>query len=122
MARVVVIEDNEDLAEVYRLALVSAGHEVLGVYDEPEPALRGADPARPADLVLLDERLGGRSGSAFLAPLRQAHPGARFLLVSADPEAVAAAPRRGFDGARRKPLPILEILEKVRELLKPPGD
>lgn len=121
MLRVLVIEDNVDLAEIYRLALTAAGFDVFGVHAEPEGALLSADPASPADLVILDERLGARSGSAFVAPLRKVYPSARFLLVSADPDAVAAARGRGFDEAKRKPVTMSHMVENIRQLLARPG-
>jgi DNA-binding response OmpR family regulator len=117
MARIVVIEDNADLGEIYRLSLEAAGHEVLGVFDEPDLALSSSDPATPADLVILDERLGSRSGSAYVEPFRRVWPSARFLLVSADPDAVEAAVRRGFDEAKRKPVTLSHMVENIRGLL-----
>ena len=120
MARILVIEDNTDLAELYRLSLEGAGHEVLGVFDEPEVALAWSDPGVPADLVILDERLGNRSGSTYVEPFRRVFPAARFLLVSADPDAVELAARRGFDEAKRKPVTLSHMVENIRELLAVP--
>ena len=117
MARILVIEDNVDLGEIYRLSLEAAGHEVLGVFEEPDLALASSDPGLPADLVILDERLGGLSGSAFVEPLRRIFPLARFLLVSADPDACEAARHRGFDEAKRKPVTISHMVENIRALL-----
>ena len=122
MARIVVIEDNVDLGEIYRLSLEAAGHEILGVFDEPDLALARSDPGTPADLVILDERLGTRSGSSYVEPLRRVYPAALFLLVSADPEAVEAARRRGFDEAKRKPVTLSHMVENIRGLLSRPGN
>jgi len=121
MARILVIEDNVDLAEIYRLSLEAAGHEVMGVFDEPDLALARSDPGAPADLVILDERLGSRSGSAYVELLRKIFPSAGFLLVSADPDAVEAAPRRGFDEAKRKPVTLKHMVENIRGLLSKLG-
>jgi DNA-binding response OmpR family regulator len=121
MAKILVIEDNADLAEIYRLSLEAAGHEVIGVFEEPDLAVARSDPSDPADLVILDERLGGRSGTSFVEPLRKIYPAARFLLVSADPEAVEAACRRGFDEAKRKPVTLSHMVENIRGLLLRPG-
>ncbi|HEX7896536.1 MAG TPA: response regulator [Planctomycetota bacterium] len=117
MARIVVIEDNADLGEIYRLSLEAAGHQILGVFDQPDVALESSDPGAPADLVILDERLGSRSGSSYVEPFRRVWPAALFLLVSADPDAVEAAHRRGFDEAKRKPVSLSHMVENIHGLL-----
>ncbi len=74
MARILIVEDEADIGELYRLALEAAGHAVVGVYADPGTPLneRGRLPA--PDLVILDERLGIHSGSEYLSKYRQAFP------------------------------------------------
>lgn len=116
MANILILEDEDDLGELYRLALGSEGHEVLGVFADPAGALAGL-PGSP-EVVIVDERLGLRSGSSFIPRLRAAFPGAKLLLVSADPDAVREARERGFDEARQKPVSLRELTEHVRDLLE----
>ena len=72
MANILIVEDEGDIAELYRLFLQSEGHTVVGVYADPNEALGEAGRRAAPDLVILDERLGGRSGSAYLPDFRAA--------------------------------------------------
>jgi DNA-binding response OmpR family regulator len=117
MAAILIVEDEADLRELYRLALEAAGHVILGCTENPEEPLRSDPSPRAPDLVILDERLGSRSGSEYLARFRAAFPGARMLLVTADPEAIQGALRRGFDIAARKPITLCSLVEEVDTLL-----
>lgn len=116
MGRILILEDNRDLAEAYRFGAEAAGHEVVGIFDAPGPLLVRAAALRP-DLVIVDEDLGTQSGSASLGSLRIAFPAARILLVSADARAVEDAGRRGFDGARRKPEFLRRLAEEIDAMI-----
>ena len=117
MAAILIVEDEADLRELYRLALESAGHVILGCTENPEDPLRAGRPPQAPDLVILDERLGQRSGTNYLARFRAAFPRARMVLVTADPEAVQSALRQGFDVAARKPVTLRRLVEEVGVLL-----
>jgi DNA-binding response OmpR family regulator len=115
MARIMIIEDEQDQIELYRICLVAGGHEVVGAgswIDEARPALN----IRP-DLILLDERLHGRSGSSLIPRLRRDYPAAAIILLTADPDAVDNALERGADEGKQKPVPFALLLENIRELL-----
>ena len=117
MAGILILEDEADLRELYRLSLEAAGHEILASTGDPEEPLRLPAGGRVPDLVILDERLGSSSGTAYLDRFRSAFPGARILLVSADPEAVRHALRSGVDEATRKPVTLRRLVENVDALL-----
>jgi DNA-binding response OmpR family regulator len=120
MANILIVEDEGDIAELYRLFLQSEGHTVVGVYADPNEALGEAGRRAAPDLVILDERLGGRSGSAYLPDFRAAFRGSKVLLVSADPDAVRDAERTGFDEGKRKPVTLRHLLENISGLLRRP--
>ncbi|HLF92514.1 MAG TPA: response regulator [Planctomycetota bacterium] len=120
MARIMIVEDEADLGELYRIVLGEFGHEVHGPYADPREPLWHMQDLRDAgqiDLILLDERLGRLSGSAYIERFRSAFPGAKIVLVSADPEAVAHGQERGADSALKKPVPIARLLELIASLL-----
>jgi DNA-binding response OmpR family regulator len=117
MARILVVEDEADIGELYRLTLEADGHRVVGLFENPAEALTRAEELRPLDLIILDERLGAHSGTAFVPKFRAAFPGARFLLVSADPDAVKEAESRGLDEGKRKPVRLAYLAENIRGLL-----
>jgi DNA-binding response OmpR family regulator len=116
MTRVLIIEDEIDQAELYRMALEGAGHQVVGIADDLSE--RGLKSGAPPELVILDERLGRRSGSALIPRLRGAFPGIRILILTADPDVVERASELGADRARLKPLPLAQLVAEVKGLAR----
>ncbi len=120
MANILIVEDEIDIAELYRMFLESAGHRIVGIYADPVAALSGGATMDRPDLVILDERLGSRSGTDYLAEFRRTFRNSRLLLVSADPDAVNGAETRGFDEAKRKPVTFRHLIENIAGLLAGP--
>jgi DNA-binding response OmpR family regulator len=117
MPGIVIIEDEGDLADLYRMALEGAGYRVLGTFDDPGIPLLHPPPQLDPDVIILDERLKGLSGMAFMPDLRRVFPKARILLASADPEAIEIAVARCADFAQKKPFPMMELIRLVASLL-----
>jgi DNA-binding response OmpR family regulator len=120
MANILIVEDEADIAELYRMFLESAGHIIVGTYGDPRDALERVGMLAAPDLVILDERLGARSGSSYHDSLREVFPTARLLLVSADPDAVRWAETLGFDEAKRKPVTLHHLIQNIAGLLSRP--
>jgi DNA-binding response OmpR family regulator len=118
LAKVVIIEDEPDQVELYRMLLATAGHVVVGAgawLDQARPPKRDVP-----DLVILDERLHGRSGSSLIPRLRQEFPRAAILLLTADPDKVEEAVELGADLGKQKPISTADLLSSVRRLLGSP--
>jgi DNA-binding response OmpR family regulator len=114
MAKVLILEDDPDLAELYRRSLADAGHQVLGVNKSPREIL-ARPPAEAPDLIILDERLGPASGLSVVPELRHAYPGARVLLATADREAAESAEA---DLVVMKPFSLRRLLSDVSSLME----
>jgi len=117
MAKVLILEDDPDIAELYRQCLVNAGYDVVGVGDDPLRAMAGPAP----DVILLDERLGALSGSRAIPDLRRAFPVARIMLATADSDAADRAFARGADDVETKPFSLDRLLRDLASLLAPKG-
>lgn len=117
-ARLLLVEDNADLAEGLRYNLEREGYEVRVEGDGPG-GLAAAQRWRP-DLVLLDLMLPGMTGFAVLQALRAGGSTVPVIIVSARGE--EADKVRGFrldaDQYVTKPVGLLELLERVRALLR----
>ena len=91
MARILLVEPDQVLAEVYRQALQHAGHSVLSA-TSAQAAVLVADDHRP-DLVILELQLVEHSGIEFLYEFRS-YPdwqGIKILIHSQVPPAEFAA-------------------------------
>ncbi|RPH49794.1 MAG: response regulator [Planctomycetota bacterium] len=119
MARVMIVEDEGDLSELYRLVLHAGGHTIEGIYADPLSALQASPCTLHPDVIILDERLGMKSGIAHLSEFRSKFPAAKILLASADPEVLDDGPAKGVDSIRKKPFPMNELLDEIRNLSGP---
>jgi len=110
--RVLVVDDEEDLAEAYGTWL-EADYDVTVVTDG-ETALEAI--AEDFDVVLLDRRMPGLSGDEVLDAIRERDLGCRVAMVTAiDPEFDVI--RMGFDAYLTKPVSSTELRETVERLL-----
>jgi DNA-binding response OmpR family regulator len=125
-ARVLLVEDNADLADGLRYNLEREGYEVRIAADGPAGVAQ-ARQWRPG-LILLDLMLPGMSGFEVLGAIRSGGSRVPVIIVSARGE--EADKVRGFrldaDQYVTKPVGLLELLERVRALLRrserPGGD
>ena len=86
--RILLVEDEPDVAISFRMLLALAGHETETV-GHGEAALALFAPGRH-DVVITDLRLPGMSGLELAAALRQKAPHQPIILTSGSPEVVAA--------------------------------
>lgn len=116
--RILLVEDNEELAAGIRHNLELEGYEVLWAGDG-RAGLDAARNCRP-DLVILDVMLPGLDGFQVLKALRHEQFSRPVLLLTARGE--EADKVRGFqldaDQYVTKPFALLELLERVRSLLR----
>ena len=114
MARVLVVDDNEDDRELYALMLYYNGYEVLKAED-PITGLELAHDQRP-DLILMDYRMPRMDGLTATMML-QAHPDTASIpvvCVSAEDLSESSVRAAGCEELIRKPTPVHELIERVR--------
>lgn len=116
--RILLVEDNEELAAGIRHNLELEGYDVSWVGDGRE-GLDAARKHRP-DLLILDVMLPGLDGFQVLRALRSEQFNRPVLMLTARGE--EADKVRGFqldaDQYVTKPFALLELLERVRSLLR----
>ena len=118
MSRILLVEDNEDLAFGLKNNLEIEGHDVLVALDGND-GLRAAL-AEASDLVILDLRLPGMDGFEVLAALRQRDPELPVLILTArgEEEDKVRGLRLGADDYVTKPFGLMELLARVDALLR----
>lgn len=82
MARILVVDDENNIRLMVRLALQAAGHEVETAADGPE-GLDKFGAGMGWDLVLLDQRMPGLTGLDVLREMRQRQPAAQVVMITA---------------------------------------
>ncbi|HZO89267.1 MAG TPA: response regulator [Chthonomonadaceae bacterium] len=82
MARILVVDDENNIRTMMRLALQYVGHTVETASDGPEGLDKFGD-GSGCDLVLLDQRMPGMEGLEVLREMRQRDPKARIIMVTA---------------------------------------
>ena len=118
MSRILVVEDNTALAEGLAYNLRHEGHDVR-IAEDGESGLADARQWSP-DLVILDLMLPRLDGYGVLAAMREDRNDVPVIILSARGE--EADKVRGFrldaDQYVTKPFGVLELLERVRSLLR----
>lgn len=121
MTRILVIEDNADLAFGLRNNLEIEGYEVRVAAD----GVSGLNEARSygADLIILDLMLPGLDGYRVLKALRTEGVSAPVLILTARAEEADKVRgfRMGGDDYVTKPFGVMELLARVEALLRRAG-
>lgn len=81
MISVLVVDDHPVVRKGIRSLLGAAGYTVVAETDDPDRVVTLYEEVRP-EVVLVDIRLGERSGLEVLEALRAKHPDARVLMLS----------------------------------------
>ncbi len=118
MTRVLVVEDNADLAFAVTTALQSEGYDVAVAFTGPEGVARARD--RDADLIILDLMLPGFDGYRVIRTLREDGIRTPILVLTARGEEAdkVRGLRLGADDYVTKPFGALEFLARVDALLR----
>lgn len=120
--KVLIVEDNEDLAFGLKLNLELEGHAVH-IAQSGEEGITAAAEVRP-NLIILDILLPDLDGLSLLSQWRPTNPRPRVIVLSgkADEETKIAALRLGADDYVTKPFSLLELLERVAIQLRRSND
>ena len=115
MARIVLVEDDEILAEILVERLSAAGHVVSAVHEGGD-ALRAVDESDP-DLLILDYQLPGVSGLEILRTLRRGHHADTLSVMMLTANSGKLLPARahhdGADDYLAKPVSSDQLLRRV---------
>jgi CheY-like chemotaxis protein len=114
-ARVLVVEDDPDLALLEAEVLAERGHKVE-IACNGRDALAAIERAAP-DLILLDMKMPVMNGREFAEEYRRQEGKAAIVVVTASEDAARRAEEIGATGFIAKPFDPEELVEKVTRFL-----
>ena len=120
MARLLIIEDDIDLAELLRDVLSDAGHEVMAVSNGAHGLRLLQGHAPTFDLVVTDILMPERDGLEVLWELQAINPSPKVIAISGAPPrwmVLTTATELGADRTLTKPFTCREILQAVTDVL-----
>ena len=109
--RILLVEDDPDQAELFRLILTSEGYEVVKAMDADAALARLAD--TPFDLLLVDWDLPGMKGDKLITAAKAQHPAIKAILSSNHAHVDKAAAACGADGWFHK----MEVATHLRQMI-----
>ena len=117
MAKITLVDDDENIVASISLALESHGHEVRAFYDG-QSGLEGLE-ADPPDLALLDVKMPRLDGMEVLKRFRQTHETPVIILTSKDDEIDEILGfNLGADDYMHKPFSQRLLIERVKAVLR----
>ncbi|MCW4046050.1 MAG: response regulator [Candidatus Bathyarchaeota archaeon] len=117
-ARILVIDDDENIRKVLETILTDEGYSV----ETAETAKKGIEKSEKSffNLALIDVRLPDMEGIELLSKLRNTKPKMRKIIVTGYPtlQNAIAAVNKGADAYVMKPFDVEKILQTIKEQLK----
>jgi CheY-like chemotaxis protein len=119
--RVLIVDDNEDVRGLLRIAFDRADIDVIGSASDSREALALAQQNRPG-IILLDVNLPDVGGLDLLLQLRDHCPQARVVMFSAQcgPQVIETAMQRGAVGFVEKGVSMKHVMTHLRDVARAP--
>ena len=119
VSRILLVDDDPDQVQLFKLILTTVGYEVLAVPDAALALARLAD--TPVALLLADWSLPGTKGDALIAIVKARYPAVKTVLFSNHAYVDEAASAVGADAWFRKMDDTLSLRELIGRLLTTQG-
>ena len=114
-AKVLIIEDDRDLASLFKIVLEMSGFEVRAVHDGTKGVEALTTQPLP-DAIMLDMHLPGVSGEEIYALMKERGDGHRVVICSADVQLVERYKSLGAN-AITKPTPIDDLQRLIKDIV-----
>ena len=118
MARILVVDDQDFIRDLYRDMFESRGHTVFSARDGEEAVecFRGMK-AKP-DAIIMDHRMPGKDGIQTTKEILSMDPSIPIIFSSADEEVRAEAIEAGAVSFWAKPFPVGMLIDATMDLVR----
>jgi len=117
MAKILVVDDSEELCDLFHLLLSMKGYECETVHTKSK--LHNTMTAFVPDLIILDVTVNGIDGRELCKEIRlnNQHKHIPIILASTNPKMLEEYNGCDADGTIEKPFAINYVIQKIEELL-----
>jgi CheY-like chemotaxis protein len=116
VTRIIVADDNQEVAEVFRRLLLRRGYEVTVVANGQE--LLDNFRKKPAEGVIVDLEMPVKDGWEAIEELRATYPGVKIVAVSGGAVQAASVLEKGANAFLSKSEPPRKVVARVEELIR----
>ena len=118
MARVLIVEDDDSLRNLYQIALKLKGHEVIGTAGDGNEAV---DMYRnfsiKPDIILMDHRMPGKNGLEATKEILQMNGKSKIIFASADQSVREEAISLGARSFKPKPFSLEKLCSNIKKAM-----
>lgn len=115
MAKILVVDDSNDLLEVFTFFLKRKGYEVKSA--SSKDTVKSALSVFIPDLILMDVILDGGDGRELCKEIKEKNKNIPIILISGNPEFLKDYEECKADAIIEKPFNLAEVTMKVNEVL-----
>jgi len=118
MSRILIIEDDRDIADLIAIHMHDNGHETTQVHNGKEGYIRAMEDVH--DLIILDLKLPGMDGLELCRKLRQEKVDTPVIMLTSKSEEIdkVLGLEIGADDYMTKPFSIRELVARVKTVLR----
>ena len=118
--RVLIVDDEQDIADMLAIGLERLGYEAVGINDPLEALAAFTEDPTAFDVVITDQVMPGLRGLDFIRRLKEIRPDVRTILCTGFSDGANAETSReaGADAFFHKPVDARKIAPQIRTLMK----
>ncbi len=118
MCRILIVEDDFSLQELFQWILKTAGHEVIGIANDGEEAVQiyKTLPEKP-EVILMDHRMPNKNGIQATKEILAFNAPSKIIFASADRNVKQSALGIGAVSFLAKPFPANTLLAEIEHVL-----
>ncbi len=118
MSKILIIEDDRDIADLISIHMTDNGHQTEKIHDGKEGLVKALE--QKHDLIILDLKLPGMDGLEICRRLRMEKNGTPVIMLTSKSEEIdkVLGLEIGADDYMTKPFSIRELMARVKSVLR----